>query len=158
GIRPLVEHDINAVILHGRVEVLFHGLGDAVDLIDEEDVAFFKAGEHACEVSGALHHGAGSDTHLSPHLVAQYVRERGLSQPRRTGQEHVTQHIPALAGGTRDHAQPFDGCLLAGKVIEARWTERFVHHLILVEGVIVKTFFWHGAAAQYFHSTRAAFA
>ncbi len=38
-IEPGVEADINAEVFHRRVDELFDGDGEAVDLVDEEDIA-----------------------------------------------------------------------------------------------------------------------
>ena len=51
GVRTLVDHDIDPEVLHRRVEVLLDRLGDPVDLVDEEDVAFLEIGEQARQVA-----------------------------------------------------------------------------------------------------------
>ena len=35
GVRPLVDHDIDTIILHGGVKVFFHRLGDPMNLVDK---------------------------------------------------------------------------------------------------------------------------
>ena len=38
GARPFADHEVEREVLHRRVEDLFDGAGQAVDLVDEEDV------------------------------------------------------------------------------------------------------------------------
>ena len=45
------EDHVEAVVLHRRVEVLLHGGGEPVDLVDEEDVARRELGEQAGQVA-----------------------------------------------------------------------------------------------------------
>ena len=42
SIRPLVDHDIDSEILHSRIQVFLHGLWQAVDFVDEENVTLLK--------------------------------------------------------------------------------------------------------------------
>ena len=46
-----VDDDVEAEVFHGGVEVFFYCGVEAVDFIDEEDVAFLDVGEHAGEVA-----------------------------------------------------------------------------------------------------------
>src|SRR5699024_4273692 len=44
--RPLAHDDVDAEVLHRHVEHLLGGAGDAVDLVDEQDVTLHEVGEH----------------------------------------------------------------------------------------------------------------
>lgn len=59
-----IDDDVEAVVFHGRVEVFLDGGVEAVDLIDEEDVAFLDVREDAGEVSGFFNLWAGGCVHL----------------------------------------------------------------------------------------------
>ena len=63
GVGTLVDHDIEPKILHRRVEIFFDGFGDAVDFVDEEDVAFLETGEQTGEIAGFFNDRAGSDAY-----------------------------------------------------------------------------------------------
>src|SRR3712207_7412809 len=45
GRRALADHDVELEVLHGRVEDLLHGAGQAVDLVDEQ-----RSEEHTSEL------------------------------------------------------------------------------------------------------------
>lgn len=41
GVGALIDHNVDTEVFHGGVEVFFDVFVDAVDFVDEEDVAFF---------------------------------------------------------------------------------------------------------------------
>ncbi len=75
----LVEDDVDGEVLHRRVEQLLHHLRQAVDLVDEEDVALFEVGEDAYQVAAALQRGAGSALELHSQLGGDDAGEGRLS-------------------------------------------------------------------------------
>jgi hypothetical protein len=55
GGRTLTEDDVDLVVLHGRVEVLLGDAAEAVDLVDEQDVAVLEGvGQDRGQVAGLL--------------------------------------------------------------------------------------------------------
>ena len=86
---PLAEHDVELEVLHRRVEHLLDGAGEAVDLVDEEDVALVELGEDRGEVAGALERRARRDVQAHAHLGGDDAGEGGLAQPGRAGEEQV---------------------------------------------------------------------
>ena len=89
GVGALVDHDVQPEVLHRGVEVLLDGLRDAVDFVDEQDVALLEAGEQAGEVAGFLDDGAGGHADAFPQLVAEDEGEGGLAETGRAGEEDV---------------------------------------------------------------------
>lgn len=124
GVWPLVDHDVDAVVLHGGVEVLFDGFGDAVDFVDEEDVAFFEIGEHASEVACLFHDGTGGDANVAPHFGSEDEGEGSLAEAGWTGEEDVIEGFAAFAGGARHYLEALDGFALADEFVEAWWAEK----------------------------------
>src|SRR4030095_16517262 len=55
-LRSLVNDDVEPVIFHRRVEIFFDGWLQPVNLVNEEHIAFFKAGEKSCEFAGFFNH------------------------------------------------------------------------------------------------------
>ncbi len=47
GAGAFAEHDIEAEVFHGGVHDFFDGFGEAMDFVDEEDVAVGQVGEEA---------------------------------------------------------------------------------------------------------------
>ena len=58
GRRALADEDVELEVLHGRVEDLLHRPVQAVDLVDEEDVALLEVGEQGGQVAGPDQHRA----------------------------------------------------------------------------------------------------
>ena len=52
--RTLIDHDIDTVILHGRVQVFFHHRAQPMDLIDEKDIVGFERGKETGQVTGFI--------------------------------------------------------------------------------------------------------
>ena len=91
------DDDVDAEVLHRQIEHLLGGAREAVDLVDEEDIPFLKAGENRREVPRVLDRGAGGQAQGCAHLGCDNHRERRLTQSRRTRQEDVV-------GAGRTHA------------------------------------------------------
>ena len=94
---PVAGHELDAEVLHRRVEVLLDDRLQAVDLVDEQDVAAAERGEDARQVALALERRARGHAHLGPQLVREQVRQRGLAEPGRPGEQHVVERLAALA-------------------------------------------------------------
>src|SRR5215470_17602930 len=58
--RSLANDEVELVVLHGRVEDLFHRRIETVDFVDEEDVAILQVGEQRREVTRLGNDGARS--------------------------------------------------------------------------------------------------
>ena len=56
--RTLVYHDVNAVILHRRIEILLYHWRKAVDFIDEEHIVRLQGGKDTCQVARLIEHWA----------------------------------------------------------------------------------------------------
>ena len=54
GVRPVAGHDVDAEVLHRGVEVLLDDRREAVDLVDEEDVAALELREQRGELALVL--------------------------------------------------------------------------------------------------------
>lgn len=130
GVGALVDEDIDDKILHGGVEVFFDGAGNAVDFVDEENVAFFEAGEEAGEVARFVDGRAGGGTDVYTHLFAKDVGEGGFAESGRAGEEDVVENIPAPARGLHEQFQAFADFVLAHVVGETGGAQTDIEGLI----------------------------
>ena len=62
----LADDDVELEVLHRGIEHLFDGSGQAMDLVDEEDVAVVEVGEDGGEVTGALERRPTRDAQARP--------------------------------------------------------------------------------------------
>src|SRR5690606_7565228 len=95
SIGALVEHEIDAEVLHRGVKELLGFGRHAVDLVDEDDIAALDAGQDADEILAALEIGA--EVRMEPHakLGGDEVRERRLPESRHPGKEDVIEDLAA---------------------------------------------------------------
>ncbi len=98
GARPLSDHDVDAPVLHRRVEQLLDRAVQAMDLVDEEHVVRLERGQDRGHVGLAVDRGARHDAQRRAHLVGDDAGQRGLAQAGRAGQQHV---LAGLVSGAR---------------------------------------------------------
>ena len=78
---------------------------EAVNLVDEQDIAGLQAGEDRRQVAGPLDHRAGGHLDAGPHLVGDDIGQGGLAQPRKSVKQGVVQGFAAVAGRLEEHGQ-----------------------------------------------------
>ncbi len=123
----LAEHDVDREVLHSRVENLFHRAGQAVDLVDEEDVARLQVGEDGGEVPGSFQRRARCDSDGASHLAGNYPRQGRLSETGRPRKEDVIQRTALGSGGVDRYPHPLFDLLLADEVLQRMGAEACLH-------------------------------
>ena len=86
GRRALADHDVEGEVLHGRVEDLLHDPVEAVDLVDEEDVALVEVGQDGGQVARPLQRRPAGDPQAHAHLGGHDPGQGGLPQARGAGE------------------------------------------------------------------------
>ena len=86
--------DVEPEVLERRVEDLLGGAAEAVDLVDEEDVARLERGEDRGDVL-PLERRPGDRADADAELLADDVREARLAEPRRAGEQDVVERLAA---------------------------------------------------------------
>ena len=104
-----------------------------MNLVDEQHVARLEVGEHGREVAGTLEGRAGGHPEAGPDLIGEDSRQRGLSQARRTGEEHVVDGFAAFASRLDENAEPLLECRLSDELVHATGAKRDVVRLLLGE-------------------------
>src|SRR5581483_2224764 len=129
--RALADHDVDLVVLERRVEDLLDHGGQAMDLVDEQDVARLEVGEDRGEVAGALEHRGGSRAQVHAELARDDVGERGLAEPRRAEEQHVVERLGPRARRLDEDLELLAHLLLADVVGELRRAQRALELLLL---------------------------
>ena len=132
--RALVQHDVDLVVLHRGVEILLDDRAEPVDLVDEQHVARVEVGQQSGQVAGLVQHGARRDAQLRSHLVGDDVGQRGLSQARRSVQQHVVERVAPHQRGLDEDAQVFDDLVLSREVAQLPGAD-FVLELEIAFGI-----------------------
>ena len=69
-----------------------------MDLIDEEDIVGLERCEESGEVTGLVEDRTGGDLKAYAKFVGDDVREGGLTESRRTEEQHVVERLAAQFG------------------------------------------------------------
>src|SRR6266511_2254822 len=126
--------DVEAKVLHRRVERLLDRGREPVDLVDEEDVARRERGEQPREVALLHERGAARDVQRDAELAREDVRERRLAEPRRTGEEHVIERLAARLRGLGVDLEVLDDLLLPHVLREGGGAERLLEARLALVG------------------------
>src|SRR5439155_2619926 len=86
---PLADHHVDGEVLHRRIEDLFDRATEAVDLVDEEDVALLDAREDRGEVAGTLDGGPARVVDVHAELARDDRGEGRLADAGRAVEEDV---------------------------------------------------------------------
>jgi hypothetical protein len=94
--RPLPDHQVERPILHRGIQHLLDRGGEAVDLVDEQDVAILEIGEQRGKIARLGDYRAGRGAEADAHFLGNDLRQRGLAESRRAEEQHMIERIAAL--------------------------------------------------------------
>jgi hypothetical protein len=114
----LVDDDIDPEILECGIKVLLDDLGEAVNFVDEENIALLEAGEESGQVTGFFNRRSGSGPDGGVHFCPEDVGEGGLAEAGRAAEKKMVEGLGAGAGGIEEDGEPFAEFGLAGEVGE----------------------------------------
>ena len=97
--RALADHQVERAVLHRRIEHFLDRRIEAVDLVDEQDVAILEVGEQRGEVARLGDHRAGGGAEADAHLARQDPGQRRLAEPRRAVEQDVVERFAAAFRG-----------------------------------------------------------
>src|SRR2546428_2875463 len=118
GVRTLFDHEVDAEVLHRRIQELFNSPRQPMDFIDEQYVTGLQVGQDAHQVAAALQRRPGGRDDVRAHLVSDHVRQRRLAQPGRPVQQDVVERLAALLGGLDADPQAFHDLGLADAFVQ----------------------------------------
>ena len=124
GARPLADDDVDRAVLHRRVEDLLDRPRQPVDLVDEEDVARLERRQDRRQVALPLQRRPRDGVDARAHLDRDDVRQAGLAEARRPGQQHVVGRLAALARGRHEQRELVDDVALADEVLQPARPQR----------------------------------
>src|SRR5690606_27942046 len=120
----LADDQIELKILHGRIEDLLDRRIETMDLVDEENVAFFEIGQQGRQIARLGYDGSGGGAKADAELLREDLRECGLAEPRRPGEQDVIECIAARPRSLDEHSQVCSCLLLADELIERLRADR----------------------------------
>ena len=119
-VRPLVDDELAPELLHRGIEVLLDDVAQAVNLVDEHDVALLDLREDAEKLGRVLEHGTRGRPDRDAELVGDDVGERGLPEAGRPVEEDVIEGLAPLLRGLDE-----DGEILLHLRLADELAERF---------------------------------
>ena len=123
GCRALADDEVELEVLHRRIQDFFYRWLQAVDLVDEQDVAGLEVGEDGGKVAGALDDGAGGGAKADAKLAGDDLGERGFAKARGAVEENVVKRVAAGTGGLDEDAEVFPRRALADELVEGLGAE-----------------------------------
>ena len=105
GRRALADHHVERVVLHRRIEDLLDRAVEAVDLVDEQDVALLERGQDRGEVAGPLDRRARGVLDVHAELAGDDRGEGRLAEAGRAVEEDVVGRLSPAPGRGQQHRQ-----------------------------------------------------
>src|SRR6185369_3146362 len=133
--RPFADHDVDAVVLHRRIEDLFDGFSETVDLVDEQHVAALERRQDGRKVTGLFDDGSARRMQPPAHRARDDVRERRLAETGRADQQQVIERFAARARGANRDVEIATNGRLSDVVVERLRTQADVRGGLLGRGV-----------------------
>ena len=105
GRGALAHGEIEAKVLHGRVEDFFGDPVEPVDLINEQQLLGLEVHQQAHDVAGALQGRGTGDAAAHAKFFGQHQGHGGFAQARGAIEQHVVEGFLTAAGGLNGNAQ-----------------------------------------------------
>src|SRR5947209_15055021 len=128
--RPLPDHDVDAPVLHRRIQQLLDAAVEPVDLVDEEHVVRLEAREDRGHVGLPVDGRAGDDSKRGAHLDSDDPGEGCLPKPRWAGQKDVLTRLIPRAGRGEEDRELLLHRLLAYELRQPPWPQRLIQLLL----------------------------
>lgn len=135
-----VDHDVDAVIFHGGVQVFFHDGIEAVDFIDEQHIAGIQVGKQTGEVAWFFEDGPGGHAQGTVEFLGDDVGKGCFSQAGRTVQQHMIERIATLFGGLNEDLKVVYNFLLTAEFIQQFGTKCFFEQFVIPCGFVGEFF------------------
>src|SRR5206468_7392116 len=90
-LRPLVDDDVQPVILRRRVKIFLYRRLQPMDFVDEKHVAFFQAGQETGKFTSLLNNWSARVFDVHTHRVRDDVSQGRLAETGRRSEEHTSE-------------------------------------------------------------------
>jgi hypothetical protein len=120
SVGTLVNNDVELEIFHCGIEVFLDCLLEAMDFVDEEDVAFLKVGEKPGEIARFLDGRSAGALDVGTHGFGEDVCQCGFAETGWAAEEDVVDGFVALLGGGNGDLEAFFDLSLACEFGEKR--------------------------------------
>ena len=133
--RSLADDDIQLEILHRRIQNLLHRPAEAMNFIDEQNIAVRQISQNRRQIARFLNRRAAGHTQICAHFISNHRRHGRLAKPRRAVQQHMVKRLAALFGSSNRQFQILFQPLLPDVFRKTLRTQTYLNPLLL--GVVV---------------------
>ena len=127
--RTLVYHDIDAVILHRRIEILLYHRRKSVDFIDKEHIVGLQRGKDSRQIARLIKHRTRCNLESYAQFVGDDVAQRGLTQSRRTMEERMVEWFATIFGSLNKDLEIFHHAILSAEIRKLQRAQRLLEFL-----------------------------
>ena len=127
--RPLIYHDVDAVILHRRIEILLYDRRKTVDFIDKEHIVGFQRGKDSRQIARLIKHRTRCNLESYAQFVGDDVAQRGLTQSRRTMEERMVERFATIFGSLNKDLEIFHHAILSAEIRKLQRAQRLLKFL-----------------------------
>ena len=113
---PRADDEVELEILHRRIENFLDGRIEAMNFVDEQDVARFEIGELPREIARFADDRARGRMEIDAELARDDLRQRRLAEARRTDEQHVIERLAARFRGLNEDFEILARGFLAGEI------------------------------------------
>ena len=124
--RPGADDEIELEILHRGIKDFLDRRIEAMDLVDEQNVARLEIGELGGEIAGLGDDGPGGRAEIDAEFARDDLRQRRLAEAGRPDEQHVIERLAARLGRFDEDLEVLARRLLAGEIGEHLRTQRGV--------------------------------
>ena len=135
--RTLVDHDVDAVVLHRRVEILLYDRRETVNLVNEQHVARFERSEDASEVARLVEHRSARNLEAHAQFVGYNVAKRCLAQSWGAVQQRVVERFAAVLRRLDEHFEVLHHLLLSAEIAEPQRSQSVLKVLLALASLLL---------------------
>ena len=127
----LADDDVEPEVLERRIQHLFHGTRQPVDLVDEEDVSRLEGRQDRRHVAFPLERRAGDAADSHAQLLPHDVGQARLAEPRRPDEQDVVERLLARPSGLQRDVELLLDPLLPDELVELPRAQRALELVLL---------------------------
>ena len=116
GRRALADDDIDSKILHSRIQNFLDRPVEAVNFVDEQNIARREIRQQRSQISGLFDRRAGGHADARAHFVGDDACERRLAETRRAVEQDMVERLIAPPGSLNINGKVALGLFLSGIV------------------------------------------
>ena len=110
------QRDVDAEILHRRIEKFFDRFGEPMNFVDEQNRPFLGVGKIRHQIFGRHQRRPAGDLHRYAKFARNAGGKRRFAQARRAVEQNMPQRFAPLPGGIERNFQPFRHLALADHI------------------------------------------